>query len=210
MTGSTRRRSRSTTGSTTSSRLRTRRSSRRRARRRNSVRRCWMAVPGRTTCLRSTAARATRSTRRGWTRTARRSHERLLAEPSAGHLLDERIPGGALVVVAEDDTPHQRRVRVLEPVVALERLAEPHHALFAADAADLDRLLHHSHDPRLASALPAPPWPRVRPVRRPACPPRSWPGRGPGRGRSARPALPTAPARTRCASRRDGSALPQA
>src|SRR5215216_5884720 len=136
-----RRRSPSTTGSQTSSLRRARRSSRRRARRRNSVRRCWRAVRGRMTCHRLTIARAARSIRRAWTRTANGSYERLLAEPAAGHLLDERIPRGALVVVAEDHPPHQRGIRVLEPVVTFERLAEPHDAALAADPVDLDRLL---------------------------------------------------------------------
>src|SRR5437899_5036444 len=73
------------------------------------------------------------------------SGRRELAETAAGHRLEQRFAGRALVVPGDRDVTEEVRVRRLETLVPLEHLGETHHATFTADAADLDRLGLNGH-----------------------------------------------------------------
>ena len=109
---------------------------------------------------------------------------------------------GALVVVGELHLAHQVRVRRLEAVGSLERLREPHHALLAADAADLDRLRDGRHAISLAT-VPTRPAAASTARRRSAAadPPRTRSGRS-ARARPRRRACAPRAARARAARRR--------
>src|SRR5581483_12132190 len=80
-----------------------------------------------------------------------------LAKASLREPPEQRLPARLLVVPGERDLAHQVRVRVLEPVLALERAREAHHAVLAADAADLDRLglRRHRVQPSVRAAMSA-------------------------------------------------------
>src|SRR5213592_3005386 len=65
---------------------------------------------------------------------------RQLAETAARHCREERLARRSFVVPRQRYLPDEVRVRGLDPVVILQNLRQAHHASFAANAADLDRL----------------------------------------------------------------------
>src|SRR4029077_21124228 len=68
-----------------------------------------------------------------------------LGEAGLCETVDDRLAARLLVVPGERHLPHQVRVRALEALMTPERLREPHHALLATDASDLNRLGDRRH-----------------------------------------------------------------
>src|SRR5438105_7362506 len=77
--------------------------------------------------------------------------ERDLAEAGAGERREQRLAVRPLVVPAEDDLPHEVRVRELEALLAAQGARQAADATLAADPAHLDRLALVGHGLRLPS-----------------------------------------------------------